>query len=181
MPNVKFKLRRRGNKNNNQIQRMIKSMERLSGEYTEVGYFKSQGMHTGADGVADYSYTALAQALEIGFFPMLKNRASISEMVRTPMPFMNHIVNRTIQDRKRSVIFLRPWKNWRLNMDKNGSPDELLNAMGRLAVNRSKDVFDNKAYFPQAPQNATPLVETGELRKKYSYITSVNKIVRNRE
>ncbi len=154
-------------------------MRKLDGKYTKVGYFRSQGMHTGADGIADYSYAALAQALEIGYFPMLKD-VKEGYKFKTPMPFMNSIVNLSLQSKKRSPVFNRPWKKWLLNLDKNESPDILLDAIGRLAVNKSKEVFNNKAFFPQAPTNLTPLFETGELMKHYAFRTSSNSQVRKK-
>ena len=76
VPNIAFSLRK--NKKS-KLKNMIKSFKLLHGESTQVGYFKSQGMHKGADGISDYSYTALAQALENGFFPMLSGTENESQ------------------------------------------------------------------------------------------------------
>lgn len=151
--------------------RMRESLMKINGQKTSIGYFANQGMHVGRDGVADYSYTALAQALEIGFFPA-------QGITRTPMPFMHHIGQRTIMGITRSTKVRRAFRAWGRKLDKRGNPLVLLNAVGEYAKMQAATVFNNPLYFPQAPKNNTPLVETGELFSKFTYRTSFDNRVR---
>ena len=151
--------------------RIKESLRKIDGQKTEIGYFKQQGMHKGRDGVADYSYTALAQALEIGFFP-------VQGLIRTPMPFMDHIAQRTVMGMGRSTKVRRAFRTWGRKLDKRGNPLILLDAVGQYAKIQSRVVFNNPLYFPQASGNSTPLFETGELMSKFTYRTSFDKRVR---
>lgn len=166
-------------KNNSKLDDIKKSLKAANKQKVEVGYFSSQGKHTGADGISDYSYAALAQALEIGWFPMMKD-VLFGDQYRTPMPFMNNIVNRGLQDRMKSGAFTRPAKKWRQSLDEGVSPDLLLNALGRTIVLAAPKVMGNPAYFPQASSNETPNVETSELLNAFSFRTSTNKAVRKK-
>jgi len=159
-------------KKGKQIDNIKKSMKRLSGEFTSVGYFRSQGMHVGRDLIADYSYPALAQALELNLFP-----PSVNETV--PMPFMDNIVIEALKQRRRSPLLNRPMTKWRKNLDKDIGPGNILNGLGKLAIKTSAEVFGNRTFFPEAkPWNLNPLITTGELMKAYSFTTSLNGQVR---
>lgn len=156
-------------KYSNKLSKIKGSFHRLEGRSTSVGYFAAQGKHKGADGISDYTYAGLANALEIGYFPLMRDVDTIADSFRTPMPFMNHIVNRARMDSKTSPIFNRPFKQWVRGLGKGIGPEILLNAVGKMARHASKEVFDNRVYFPQAPQNATPIFETGELMKAFTF------------
>ena len=156
---------------------MKANLKRLDGQSTEFGYFASQGKHTGADGIADYTYAGLAQALELGYFPKEGRH-------RKPMPFMEHVAQRTIYGiNRRNSKVNRAYRAWGRNITSRagmGSPARLLNAVGEFAQEQSEVIFGNPAYFPQAPKNKTPLVTTGELKKNFAYKTSWDNKVRTR-
>lgn len=162
---ITFKLKKYSNK----LSKIKGSFHRLDGRSTSVGYFAAQGKHKGADGISDYTYAGLANALEIGYFPLMRGTASPKEEHRTPMPFMNSIVNRARMDAKKSPIFTRPFKQWVRGLEKGIGPEIILNAMGKMARKASKEVFDNPVYFPQAPNNTSPNFETGELMKAFTF------------
>lgn len=144
-----------------------RSVKKISGQSTEVGYFQSQGKHSGGM----YSYTALAQALELGYFP-------VQQMNRIPMPFMTHIVQRTIYGLSSSMSVKRAYRAWGRSLGNNGTPVKLLDAVGELAIQQSRFVFNNRAYFPDSPNNKTPLYETGDLMKHFTYKDTYNGVVR---
>ena len=148
-----------------------KSLEKADKQKVEIGYFANQGKHTGADGISDYSYAGLAQALELGFFP-------VQGEFRQPMPFMKNILNLTVKKLPRSQIFLRARRKWVKKLHKNGNPQILLDAIGRIAIMQSRVVFGNPAYFPQAPDNKTPNFHTGELMSHFTYRTTFDNRVR---
>lgn len=94
------------------------------------------------------------------------------------MPFMNHIAERTVMGMSRSTKVRRAYRTWGRKLDKRGNPLVLLNAVGEYAKMQASSVFNNPLYFPQAPNNATPLVETGELFARFTYRTSFDNRVR---
>lgn len=161
------RVRKKGHK----LASIRESVKKIVGEKVEIGFFAQQGRHTGRDGVRDYTYAGLAQALELGFFP-------IQGEFRTPMPFMKNIMERTVYGMKRSTKVRRAFRTWGRRLDKKASPLVWMDAVGEYAKQESKKVFNNPAYFPQTPNNRTPLVETGELRSKFTYRTSYDKRVR---
>lgn len=146
-----------------------KSVKRLDGQKVQAGYFSSQGKHS--DG--QYSYVGLVQALELGYFPA-------QGITRAPMPFMHHIGAITKSGLKRDAEVKRAFKTWSSTIHRKNNPSKLLNAMGMRAVRSSRQVFNNPAYFPQAPKNKTPLVDSGELRENFSYMTSWDRSVRRK-
>ncbi len=165
---ISFKIEKKGKK----FDMIQDAVMKLHGQGTEIGYFGSQGKHKGADGIADYSYAALANALETGFFPNAERK------YRRPMPFMEHIMQRTAYGMARSRKVNTAFRLWGRKLDKRGNPLVLLDAVGEYAVQQSKQVFNNPAYFPQNPKNKTPLVTTGELRSKFTYRTTFDNKVR---
>ena len=174
MPQIVFKIK----KNKNMLSSIKRSFQRLEGQSTSVGYFAEQGKHpvTAPFINQPYSYAALALALETGWFPL-----NVPEhRIREKLPFMKSIVNLSMKDRRRAVTFTRPFKKWRTNLHNNVSPSLLLNAVGRLNISRAKKVFNNPAFFTQVPINDSPIFETGDLLKKYSYKTSLNKTLKNK-
>ncbi len=73
----------------------------------------------------------------------------------------------------------RQWKGKATN--KGGtSPNILLDAVGMKAIVESKKVFNNKMYFPQVPENETPVWETGDLAQHFTYKQTNNNRVRRR-
>jgi hypothetical protein len=147
------------------------AIKKIDGQGVEIGYFASQGIHKGGWGTREYSYAALAQALSLGWFP------ATSES-RKPMPFMKHIMERTVIGMVRSTKVRRAFRNWGRNLEKKASPSTWLDAVGEYAILQSKQVFNNPSYFPQAPSNKTPNWETGDLAKHFTYRTTFNNRVR---
>ena len=160
---VKVKLKKKGKK----LESIRASVKKLDGQTVKAGYFASQGKHLGGS----YSYAALAQALELGYFP-------VQGFTRVPMPFMNHIGNLTYKGLSRDAGFKKALKAWIKKLDKKGNPKALLDSMGMAAKKNAYHVFNNPAYFPQAPNNRTPNFETGALRSAFSYKTSWDNQVR---
>ncbi|MCP3921265.1 MAG: hypothetical protein GY714_01640 [Desulfobacterales bacterium] len=165
---ISVKIKKKGKK----LDSMLASIKKLDGQGTEVGYFASQGKHKGSDGIGSYTYAGLAQALELGYFPLS------DQPFRIPMPFMEHIVQRTFYGLRGSMKYKRAMKSWFKKLDKKGNPLDVLNAVGWFAKKQAHVVFNNTAYFPQAPNNQTPLFETGELLYHFTYRTSFDGKVR---
>lgn len=158
-------------KKTKKLESIVTSLRKIDGKKTQIGYFKNQGMHVGKDMIPDYSYVALAQAIEIGYFP-------VQGKVTVPMPFMRSIFERTIMGMGRSTKVRRAFQKWGKRLDKKASPQILLDAVGEYAKMQSLSVFNNKAYFPQAPNNMSPVFETGELMSKFTYRTTHDNRVR---
>lgn len=147
------------------IKNLVKGIHKQS---VEIGYFQSQGRHISAE----YSYAALAQAIELGFFPVSSQR-------RAPMPFMRTILNITGVYIKRDARVKKAYGRWASPKNKNQSPKEVLNAVGEVGIESSRKVFGNPVFFPQAhDRNRFPLVTTGDLRNHFTYRNSINKLVR---
>ena len=159
----KAKLTKKGKK----LENIMKSIQKLDGQRTEIGYFQSQGRHRSGE----YSYAGLAQALEIGYFP-------VQGIKRRPMPFMGSILKRTVSGIKSSGEVKAAFRMWSKNLVKRASPKTLLESVGKRAVLESKHVFNNPFYFPQAPSNSSPNYETGDLAEHFTYKTSFDGRVR---
>jgi hypothetical protein len=155
------KLKKKGKK----LDMIRASIKKLDNQKVEVGYFSSQGKH-----YSGYSYPALAQALSLGVFP--------NGLVRTPMPFLERIGDRAFLSMGRSIKVKRAFRTWGRKLDKKGNPLVLLNAIGEYFILQSKDVFGNPSYFPESPNNKTPVFETGQLKRKLTYRTSFDNRVR---
>jgi len=149
------------------------SVKKIDEQKVEAGYCASQGVHKGGWGMREYNYPALAQALELGIF-------EASGQQREPMPFMKIIGRNIIKRMKTDSGVKQGFKRWSSKLDKNARPKLWLDAVGELAIKESENVFNNKAYFPQAPRNATPLWETGDFAKHFAYRTSIGKTVRTK-
>ena len=161
---IKVKMKSKGRK----LINIRQAIKKLDGEATQLGYFRSQGMHW--QGV--YTYTALAQALETGFFPA-------TGLQRTPLPFMVFIGDLTVNKLKKSMLFKSALKTWRTNLhNRSSQPHKLLAAVGEVGVDESMNVFGNKKYFPQAPWNPTPVFETGDLARNFTYKVTSNNMMK---
>ncbi len=165
---ITVKIEKKGKK----LDSILASTKKLDGQKTEIGYFASQGKHKGSDGIGSYSYAGLAQALELGYFPLS------NQPFRKPLPFMNQIRKNTVKNLKRSMHFKIAMKSWYTKLDKKGNPKVLLDAVGWWAKKQASGVFNNPAYFPQAPNNQTPIYETGELLNHFTYRTTFDNQVR---
>jgi len=164
-------LKARIRKTGKMLDKIKKSIDKLDNSKVDVGYFSSQGKHTGRDGIADYSYVALAQAIELGHFP-------IQELYTTPMPFMDSIGDLTVEKMGTSSSVKRAFKAWGRKLHDNIQPTDLLNSIGKYAKLQSTKVFNNPEYFRQAPNNDTPVYETGEFSSHFAYRDSITKTVR---
>lgn len=160
-------IRRKGNK----LQNISKSIQNIHNKKTSVGYFASQGKHVGRDGIADYSYAGLAQALELG---LTLSRLNFNK----PMPFMNSIARLTVTSITNATVVKRAFQSWGKDLHKIADPTILLDSIGKYAQSKAKEVFNNTAYFPQNKYNKTPIFETGELLKNFAYKNSVSNKVR---
>lgn len=162
---IKVKIRKKGRK----LDRIKQSLRKLDGEAVELGYFASQGRHP----EGPYSYAALAQALEMGYFP-------VEGRMYVPMPFMKFIVRNTLRAMKNSPAVKKAYRIWGKRLVKGTGPEVWLKAIGELAIEESGDVFNNRQYFPQAPNNKTPIYETGALASQFTYRITTNMQVRRR-
>jgi len=160
---LKLKVKKKGKK----LDSIQQAIRKIDGQSVEIGYFANQGKHIGGD----YSYPALAQALETGYFPA-------QGITRTPMPFMEHIGQRTIYSLGQSTKVKRAFRAWGRKLDKKGNPLNWMNAVGEHAKLQSTMVFNNPAYFPQVPNNKSPLFESGDLARRFTYRTSFDNRVR---
>ncbi|MCP4394930.1 MAG: hypothetical protein GY804_11790 [Alphaproteobacteria bacterium] len=165
---ISVEIKKKGKK----LDSMLAAIEKLDGQKTEIGYFASQGKHKGSVGIGGYSYAGLAQALELGYFPLS------NQPFRKPLPFMNRIVENTFYSLRTSMKYKKAMRSWFKKLDKKGNPQELLDAVGWFAKKQAGFVFNNPAYFPQAPNNKTPIYETGELLNHFTYRTSHDNNVR---
>lgn len=147
---------------------ILAAINKLDDQYIEIGYFSSQGKHKGKDGIADMTYPALAQALELGLMP---------EQLYIPLPFMRRIGFETIEKAQTSPKIKKAWKAWRVNLVRKSSPKLLLNAYGEFAQEQAQRIMGDPRYFPQT-KHTSPVVETGELRSKFTYRSSFDNSVR---
>lgn len=160
---ITVKVRRKKKK----LQRVAQSIKRLDGQSTQIGYFAQQGLHSGGE----YSYVALAQAVEIGYFPKQK-------LNRVPMPFMNIIGDKVARGVPVDAKVRGAFRKWGKRLDRGVSPNKLLNAVGEVGLTESKGIFNNPAYFPQAPHNKTPLFESGDFAAHFAYKNTVTNIIK---
>ena len=156
------------------LDNIMASIRKLDEHSTDIGHFASQGKHTGSDGISDYSYVALGQALATGYFP-------VQGVSRGPMPYLKQInENSMLSMTKQNSQVTRQFQRWAKRMHKpNNSPQQLLSAVGQHVVAESRKVFGNPMYFPLARAgNDRPLITTGEFASKFTYRTSLDKKVR---
>ena len=106
-------------KKGKKLESISQAVKKLDKQTVKAGYFASQGKHI--DG--EYSYVALAQALELGYFPL-------QEIVRIPMPFMKHIGYLAMRGMRNDPAVKREFNKWIKKADKKGNPQALLNAIG---------------------------------------------------
>ena len=147
------------------------AVKKIDKQKVEAGYFAGQGTHKGGYGLREYNYPALAQALELGIF-------SASGQQRKPMKFMKIIGDLTVKRMITNQKVKRGFLDWGSKLDKKAKPTRWMDAVGEFAIKQSQGVFNNTAYFPQASRNSTPLWETGDFAKHFTYRTSVDKNVR---
>ena len=161
---IKVKIKKKGKK----LQLIDKSVKTLSKQKVHAGYFAAQGRHLGGE----YSYAGLAQALSIGVFPA-------QGIHRVPMPFLNNIGKITIAGMGRDPKVKAAFQAWGRKISRKGNPKVLLDAMGERAKRSSQQVFSNPAYFPQAPHNDSPLFDTGDFARHFTYKTTWTNSVRS--
>lgn len=127
-------------------------MKELNGSTVEAGWFEEQGLHT----QAGISYTALAElhfSGGDGRFPK-RDILGLSSFLFPPQNDSN---------------MLRVFKKWMANPDKISLNDLLDNIGKRQAIN-IKNAFGRSELG--VTKNPTPLIDTGEWRKKTAYKTS---------
>jgi len=137
----------------------IKAISKLDGEHVDIGWFQSQGKHP----TADLTFPQLAKYHATGGGGRVTPRdvLALSSAVYPP-------------NKDREVIqALTKW----LSGGRTGGTEALLAVLGDVQVKRIQSLFGSSLLSPTSG-NPDPLVETGALRNKTAYKTSINNIIK---
>jgi len=143
-------------------------MRAFNNSKVEIGHFESQGKHSGSD----LSYVDLMQIANLG----------INGPPRRPLRLLQ-IDNKNLSDSKFNTLM----KLWGTSNYTRGNNEKLLQGFGIVLAKKEKAIFgktgpmmppttSNKKVGAMGP--TAPLVDTGELRSKVSYKTSISKVVK---
>lgn len=138
-----------------------KKLTSISGEGVEVGHFQEQGEH-----YSGYTFVELMYYHHTGSDP----RGDQPVQPRPVLNFLRAFLN--LSDPK----YNRAIRNWFKRPPSSASHGKLLADIGALISEEEKAIFGNSALLT-VTDNPTPLVDTGDLRDKVAYKTSVNKVV----
>ena len=150
-------------KDENTTSQILKALAELETSCVEVGHFESQGNHSTAikpDG-SPYSY------VELMYFHHTGDAGS--RPPRQPLTILKH------QNRDLGKY------NWMRSAVKTSVKDILtksviqqsLNKIGRNLAKLEKDIFGDPVLLIGTANNPDPLIDTGELRSKVTYKTSI--------
>lgn len=165
-------------KTSDRLNTFIESLKEADGSYTEVGYFDSQGIHTGS-GLA---FTHLADIHEHG--RMIEHPNGYSIRI-PPRPVLKQGMLSTRSGLKTSRVVKRSFRAWKTKLEKTGNPESLLDAIGQLGVRSVRQIFGSTTFLhPNAESTVNykgfdkPLIYKGELRRNVAYRTSRTRTVK---
>jgi hypothetical protein len=165
---MKLKVRKEGKK----LEKIKNNIFQLNKKYVQVGHFGSQGMHS----KAPYDYPALMLKLHVG-------GSLFSNTPMPPRPLLNILwaKNARLQD----PLFKKAIIDWAKRPQTVNSNKKLLDDLGKVLTRKGRALFGKTPPLAvNAPMTIkkkgrnSPLVETGELRDKFSYRNTIDKVIR---
>jgi hypothetical protein len=160
---VSFKMKKVGNS----LQKITQQFHKIDNESVEVGHFKEQGTHP-----SGFTYAQLMALHHNG-----GNPSGSAPIPPRPVLDLLFFKNSNLSDPKFAAAF-KAWRGRTLSESSNGI---LLAQIGIILRKKEKAIFGSSALAPNAvpPKDRNdPLVDTGELRSKVAYKTSINKQVK---
>lgn len=166
---MKLKVKKQGKK----LEKLRNNIRGLHKQNVKVGHFRKQGMHS----TAPYSYPTLMLKLHVGgsFF---------SNTPLPPRPLLTLLWAKNL--RLKDASFRQAILAWAKRPQTQNSNIKLLNDMGATLTRKGKALFGKTPPLaPNAPLTIkkkgrnSPLVDTGELRDKFSYMNSIDKTLRS--
>ena len=152
-------------KKNNKLQKLRKRVNNLNDEKVEIGHFQEQGKHSGSD----LPYPDLMAIHHFGLGGQLP-RQLLTLLV---------LQNRKLTDPKFDAL-MKVWANSRLFQTDN---EKLLSGFGKVFVKKEKELFGKAQGNLMPPTQSkkrvgvegphAPLVDTGELKSKVAFKTSI--------
>lgn len=151
----------------NKFQKLVQQLHKINNESVEVGHFKSQGKHS-----SGFTYAELMSIHHNGGNP--SGRAPLP-----PRPVLDLLFfrNQNLTD----PAFKTAFKAWGSRTLGERSNAILLEDIGLVLREKEKAVFGSTALAPNAvppKRRNTPLVDTGDLKSKVAYKTSIGKQVK---
>ncbi len=160
---IKTRVRRRG-KEANRIATQLNSLNNAS---VSVGHYQEQGKHH-----SGFSYPELMAIHHNG-----GNPSGNAPLPPRPVLDILKFRNQKLSD----PLFKKAVKAWGMRTPSPSSNAILLDEIGKILRAKEKAIFGSSALAPNAvpPKSSnTPLVDTGQLRSKVAYRTSISKQVK---
>ena len=154
-------------KKGNSLQKLVKNFHKIDGEFVETGHFKEQGKH-----YSGLTYPELMSVHHNG-----GNPSGNAPLPPRPVLDLLHFRNQNLSDPKIKG-YIRDWRKRPLS---EASNKILLDQIGRILAIREKRIFGSPTLASNAvpPKDRNqPLVETGDLKSKVSYKTSIDNSVK---
>lgn len=158
--NLTTKLKKKGN----QLEKLLKQVRNLNKESVQVGHFRESGKHP-----SGFTYPEL----------MAIHHAGNPETNLPARPVLDILFfrNRRLTANAIDMAF-KAWGKRKLNASSN---KKLLSDLGMYIRDEEKKIFGSSVLAPNAvpPKSFnSPLVDTGELKSKVAYKTSLDKKVK---
>jgi hypothetical protein len=161
---IKLKVKKKGN----QLEKLVKNFHDLNGENVQVGHFASQGKH-----YSGYTYPELMA---------LHHNPRTNGFDFPPRPVLDILFAKNLNLNSQGIKrILSQYRKMELNQNANKF---LLDAIGKYLRNQEKRIFGSSDLAPNAESTAerkgknSPLIDTGDLRRKVAYRTSKNKEIK---
>lgn len=164
---LKLKLKKKGNK----LEKLGKNLKKLNNESVEVGHFASQGKHS----TTDLTYVELMAIANLG----------LNGPPRRVLTLLKH-KERKLDDSQYNTLM----QAWGKSNYGNAANKRLLEGFGSAMAMKEKALFGRVAPATMPANSPTtkkkvgvmgknaPLVDTGELKSKVAYKTSLGKTVK---
>lgn len=152
-------------KTNGKTQKLLKSLNKLSNNNLQVGHFEKSGIH-----YSNFSYPELLKIWAFG--------GPTGKVVKNPLAqyAFGQLMNKKFL---KNPHVKKVYQKWSKNLLNENSAKDFLKEMGEVLRQEYSDVFGQAGVFmPIVGENTTPLVETGELKSKTAYKTSIDNIVK---
>jgi hypothetical protein len=161
---IKLKVKKKGN----QLERLVKSLHGLNGETVQVGHFSEQGKH-----YSGYTYPELMA---------LHHNPRANGFDFPPRPVLDILFAKNLNlDSQGIKRILSQYRKMELNENANNF---LLDSIGKYLREQEKKIFGSSELAPNAESTQeqkgknSPLIDTGDLRRKTAYRTSKNKEIK---
>ncbi len=157
---LKVSLKKQGN----QFEKLIKQIQNLNNESVQIGHFEKQGKHE-----SDFTYPELMSIHHKG-----NPETSLPARPVLDILFFRH---KKLKASPMQVAF----KKWGKRKSGNKADKLLLNDIGEFLRDEEKKIFGSGGLVPNAvpPKDRNnPLIDTGDLKSKVAYKTSLDKRVK---